>query len=133
MDDMELDLTQVSHYKLRASGVRHRTDEEWSSFDFGDHGIRVSRTDLAKIRAARELAQKLSAEAAMWDSDLAACEAVLVAAGAGDDTQTPATDSAPAPDEPFGGHDPELDRQVAKVTSLPETRRKSKTTPEDAA
>lgn len=101
--------------------IRHALDEGWSTFRCGWR-LDIRRDDLARIAYARRVAQALVAEAAMWDRDLEAVEADLIAQIAAEHAK-----AAEPADEPYGGDDPALDAQVEKVATLPETRRKTRT------
>lgn len=83
--------------------IRHTLDDNWSTFHFGSRKFIVHRDDLDKIRERRIFAQALSAQAAMWETELAALEQAL---------------TTPTPDEPFGGPDPVMDKAVARVAEL---------------
>jgi hypothetical protein len=119
--------------------VMHRLgDDGWSSFDFGPFRVQVPKGDLTRIRAAKTLAQVIAAQGAMWERDLDAIEAALVEAEqakVAEAVQTtgsqPAVPADPSPDAPYGGDDPELDKKVAAVASLPETRRRTTRAPKD--
>ncbi|MFG3439869.1 hypothetical protein ACGF0J_21700 [Nonomuraea sp. NPDC047897] len=121
----------LPHYdrgEISPEQIRHRLDDGWSMFDFGSRRIEVRRDDLHAIRAARELAQALAGQAAMWDKDLAALEDALTPAedSAPHDAPGPLQDPTVAPEptnEPFGGDDPELDAAVARVAELAEAQR----------
>lgn len=117
--------------------IRHYLDASWSGFVIGDRRFEIRRDDLYSIRAYREFAQALSAQAHMWEMELASLEEAAIAAEAAPQTPEPLSDPTAAPDptpaaevpddtgdEPFGGDDPELDKHVARVVAMPEGHRK---------
>lgn len=126
---------------LTPDQIRHHLDERWATFEIGNRHFTIPRHELHSIKAAREVAQALAAQASMWDRELAVIEEAAVAAEQAAATPetpeplqdptaapdpTPAAEDADAPvDEPFGGDDPALDAQVARVVAMPETRRKT--------
>lgn len=90
--------------------VRHTlTEDGWSRFDFGNRRVEVPRDDLDKVREAREFASAIAAQAAMWERDLTALEAELVAAAQTVDV--------------FTEDEPELDAKLAKHAELVEAAR----------
>jgi hypothetical protein len=116
---IDLDLALNGHFylKVRPSQVTHRlTDDGFSHFDYGPWRVAIRATDLTQVRAARQLAQAISAQAGFWDSDLAVIEARLQA--------ELETHIATAPTlSPFDEPDPELDTAFTKVAELIEANR----------
>lgn len=138
---MSLPLTRTEHLEISADQVKHALSPDgWSSFDFGIDRIQIPITDLTRVTEACEIAEAIAAQAGFWARDLreirdrlATEEEAHLNASAPDTNPTPApAPEPPADDEPFGGDDPKLDAAVARVTDMPETRRKPKAaTPED--
>jgi len=129
-----LPLNAFIYSQLSPTAVRHTlSDDGWTSLDIGPLRIQVPGTDLTRVRAARELARAIAAQAEFWDKDLEALEGKLVAA---EETRVatgpmPAVDAAAADeggdggeDEPFGGEDPLLDAKVTRFIEMPETHRR---------
>lgn len=63
--------------EIPASEIRHTLDDNWSTFHFGQRQFRVHRGDIEQIRERRAWANVLSAQAAMWETELGALEAAL--------------------------------------------------------
>jgi len=126
---MTLPLTKVEHLTISPDQVKHAlTEDGWSTFDFGPDRIQVPITDLGRVTAACDLAERIAAQAGFWASDLREIRDRLRAE---DDARlnAPGSVTGPAPDpEPtmaaaIAAPDPELDAQVTKVATMPETRR----------
>lgn len=137
--DPDLALNGYVYQSIRPSQVTHRlTDDGFSHFDLGPWRVAIRTTDLTQVRAARQLAQAVGAQAGFWDGDLAAVETRLIAerdvhlSSTSAPGENPAPAPEPTPDNPFDEDDPELDAAVARVADMPETHRKPKaTTTED--
>lgn len=123
-----LPLTRVEHAQISPDQVRHAlTEDGWSTFDFGPDRIQVPITDLGRVTAACELAEAVAAQAGFWASDLreirdrlrAEEDARLNAPGPAADPPAPEPTMADA----IAAPDPDLDAQVTKVATMPETRR----------
>ncbi|MDX3109573.1 hypothetical protein, partial [Nonomuraea angiospora] len=77
--DQTISLTGHFYGDIRPDQVIHRlTDDGWSTFDYGPFRVTVPAADLTRVRAARQLAQTIAAQAGFWDGDLAELEARLV-------------------------------------------------------
>jgi hypothetical protein len=132
---MEVQLTGHIYVTIAPDEIVHRLDEKWSTFDYGPFRATVSIGDITKVRAARQLAQVISAQAGFWESDLAAIEARLQQEENAHtaDPPAPGQDPTPAPEptlvdqmaDQIAAPDPALDAAVEKVATLPETRRKA--------
>lgn len=124
-----LPLTRVEHAQISPDQVKHAlTEDGWSTFDFGPDRIQIPITDLGRVTAACDLAERIAAQAGFWASDLREIRDRLRAE---EDARLNAPGSvngpAPAPEptmaDAIAAPDPELDAQVTKVATLPETRR----------
>ncbi|MEV0616091.1 hypothetical protein AB0I81_22450 [Nonomuraea sp. NPDC050404] len=117
-----LPLTGHTYHSITPDQVNHKlTDDGWSSFDYGPLRVSVRAADLTKIRAARQLAAKISAAAGFWDGDLKILEERLTA----EENERIADPPAPEPTlaEQIAAPDPAMDRSVARVADLAEAHR----------
>ncbi|MGP4093020.1 hypothetical protein [Nonomuraea sp. KM90] len=126
---MEVQLTGHIYVTIAPDEIVHRLDEKWSTFDYGPFRATVSIGDVTKVRAARELARVISAQAGFWESDLAAIEARLQHEEDAHtaDPPAPVQDPTPAPEPTFAEQiaapDPKLDAAVERVAALADAQR----------
>lgn len=136
--DQPIALSLQGHFfqHITPGQIVHRlTDDGFSHFDYGPWRVAIRATDLTQVRAARQLAQTIAAQATFWDGDLAVVEARLVTEQAAHiaDAPAPGQNPTPAPEptlanqmaDQLAAPDPELDAAVEKVATRPETRRRS--------
>lgn len=122
--DQPIPLSLSGHFfqTITPGQIVHRlTDDGFSHFDYGPWRVAIRATDLTQVRAARQLAQTIAAQAGFWDSDLSVVEERLKA------EQDAHVATAPAPEptlaEQIAAPDPKLDAAVERVAELANAQR----------